>query len=182
MRIHRHRQKKPKYQIPGFKVNEKITAPEDRVVFDGEAQVMSTKKAIEMASERGMDLIEVSPKAEPPVCKVMEYGTFKYQKEKEIKKQRAASKEVEIKGIRISFKIGASDLDVRLQQAKKFLEKGHKLKIEMQLRGREREHKNRAKEIFNNFVELLKPDYDVKVESPVQFQSGRMNMIVARNK
>lgn len=181
MRIHRHRQRKPKYQIPNFKVNDKITAEKVRLVYDGGAEVMSTSKALQIAREAGQDLIEVSPKAEPPVCKIMEFGNFKYQKEKEMKKQRAASKEVEVKGIRLSFRIGSNDLQVRRNQAKKFLEKGHKLKIEMQLRGREREHRERAKEIFDNFIALLKEDYDIKVESGLKFQSGRLNMIVGRN-
>lgn len=182
MRIHRHRQYKPKFQIPGFNINQRIIAPEVRVIHEDTAKIMSVADALAKAEELGLDLIEVSPKANPPVCKLMEFGSFKYQKEKEIKKQRAASKEVELKGIRLSFRIGQNDLQIRVNQAKKFLEKGNKLKLEMQLRGREKEHKERAKEIFQNFVDILKTDYSVRIESPVQYQGGRMNMIVAREK
>lgn len=181
MRIHRHRQRKPKFDIPKFKKNESITAEEVRVIFDGENKVMKTKDAIALAKEQGLDLIEVSPKAQPPVCKVLDFGTFKYQKEKEAKKQRAASKEVEIKGIRLSFRIGENDLQVRLKQAKKFLEKGQKLRIELILRGREKAHKDRAEDILNGFIDRLKEDYDIRVESPVKRMGGRMNTIVARN-
>ncbi len=180
MRIHRHRHRKPKFEIPKFRVNEKITAPEVRVVHDGKQDVVPIKKALEMAEEVGLDLIEVSPKADPPVCKLMEFSTFKYQKEKEAKKQRAASKEVETKGIRISFKIGANDLEVRRKQAVKFLEKGHKIRIEMILRGREKAFRGRAQEITNTFIESLKTDFDVKVESPMKSMGGRMQTIVAR--
>lgn len=142
---------------------------------------MKTAEALKLAQERGLDLIEVSPKADPPVCKLLDFGTFKYQKEKEAKKQRAASKEVEIKGIRLSFRIGDNDLQVRLKQAKKFLEKGQKLRIELILRGREKAHKGRAEDVINNFIDLLKEDYDIRVESPVKRMGGRMNTIVARN-
>jgi translation initiation factor IF-3 len=110
----------------------------------------------------------------------MEFSTFKYQKEKEAKKQRAASKEVETKGIRISFKIGANDLEVRRKQAVKFLDKGHKIRIEMILRGREKAFRGRAQEITNTFIESLKADFDVKVESPMKSMGGRMQTIVAR--
>jgi len=182
MRIHRHRQYKPKLSIPTFRINERITVPEVRVIYNDTAQVLPIQEALELAQEQGLDLIEVSPKANPPVCKLMEFSNFKYQKEKEAKKQRAASKEVELKGIRLSFRIGQNDLQIRVNQAKKFLEKGNKLKLEMQLRGREKEHKERAKEIFESFVEMLRSDFSVRVESPVQYQSGRMNMIVARDK
>jgi len=181
MRIHRHRQRKPKYQIPRFNRNERITAPEVRVIFDGGQEVMPIEKALEKAAEEGLDLIEVSPKANPPVCKMMDYGTFKYQKEKEAKKQRAASKEVEVKGIRLSFKIGNNDLEVRRKQAAKFLDKGHKIRIEMILRGREKAHFDRAKEVIEGFINSLKEDYDIKVETPVKRMHGRLHTIVARN-
>ena len=180
MRIHRHRHRKPKFDIPKFKVNDKITAPEVRVVLEGENKVMPTSEAIELAEEQGLDLIEVSPKANPPVCKIMDYGSFKYQKEKEAKKQRAAAKEVEIKGIRLSMKIGQNDFDVRLKQARKFLDKGQKLRLELILRGREKAHRNRASDVFVRFTEELKKDYDIRVESPTKSLGNRMQTIISR--
>lgn len=184
MRIHRHRRRAPKHQIPNFRTNEKIDVPEVRVIDDeGVMQgVMPTEKAIELAQEKGLDLIEVSPKAEPPVCKIIEYSNFKYQKEKEAKKQRAQSKAVEVKGVRLSLKIGTNDLNVRLNQAKKFLEKGNKVRIEMILRGREKAHADRGRELINHFIELIGKDYEVKVESPVKAMHGRMNTTIARVK
>lgn len=182
MRIHRHRQRKPKFQIPQYRRNERITAPEVRVVSaDGETEVMPIEKALKAAQEQGLDLIEVSPKAQPPVCKIMDFSTFKYQKEKEAKKQRAQSKEVEVKGIRLSLRIGKNDLEVRKRQTKKFLEKGHKIRIEMILRGREKAHADRAREIINQFIESLKDDYDIRVETPVKKMHGKLHTIIARS-
>jgi len=180
MRIHRHRQHKPRILIPQFNINEKITAKEVRVVGPDINGVLSLKEALSKAKDLGLDLVEVSPKANPPVCKILDYGTFKYQKEKEIKKQRAASKEVEIKGIRISLRIGDGDRDIRLKKAKAFLDDGKKLRIELILRGRERGYRDRAIMVMNDFVKLIKETHDVRVESPVKSQGGRMQTIVSR--
>lgn len=180
MRIHRHRQRKPKYKIPNFKVNEKIPADTVRLIHGDFNEVLSLKDAIAKAREFGMDLIEVSPKADPPVCKAMDFGTFKYQKVKEAKKQRAQSKEVEVKGIRLKYRISVGDLDVRRNQALKFLEKGHKVKIEMPLRGREREHKDRAKSIIMDFIESLKETYEIRIDTMPEYQGNRFNAIVGR--
>lgn len=180
MRIHRHRQRKPKYQIPRFNINEKIPADEVRLIHEGFNDILPLAKAIEKARELGMDLIEVSPKANPPVCKIMDFGTFKYQKVKEAKKQRAQSKEVEVKGIRLKYRISVGDLDVRRKQAAKFLEKGHKVKIEMPLRGREREHKDRAKEIINTFIDTLRSDFEIRVDTEPTYQGDRFNAIIGK--
>ena len=180
MRIHRHRHRKPKFEIPQFKINEKITAEEVRVVFDGKADVLKIADALQMARDEGMDLIEVSPKAQPPVCKLMDYGSFKYQKEKEAKKQRAAQKEVEIKGIRLSMRIGDDDMAVRRKQAAKFLDKGQKVRIEMILRGREKAHRQRASETIHQFIELLRDDYDIRVESPLKNMGNRIHTLISK--
>jgi len=180
MRIHRHRRRKPKYDIPKFKANEKIPTDTVRLIHEDFNEVLPLQKAIEKAREFGMDLIEVSPKADPPVCKIMDYGTFKYQKVKEAKKQRAQSKEVEVKGIRLKYRISVGDLEVRRNQALKFLEKGHKVKIEMQLRGREKEHKQRAKDIINDFIDSLRETYEIRVDSEPEDQGNKFNAIIGR--
>lgn len=182
MRIHRHRRGQPKYNLPQYKTNDQIKSPEVRLIHEDFSDVVPISDALARAREAGLDLIEISPKANPPVCKIMDHSNFKYQKEKEAKKQRAQSKEVELKGIRLSFRIGESDLEVRRKQAKKFFEKGHKLKIEMQLRGREREHKQRAQDIINNFIDLLREDFEIRIESPVAFQGNRFQAVIAREK
>lgn len=182
MRIHRHRQRKSKFTIPEYRVNEKIDVPEVRVVDENAVSldVMPTERAIALARERGLDLIEVSPKANPPVCKFADAGHFKYQKEKEVRKQRAQSKEVETKGIRLSMRIGTGDLMIRVEQAAKFMERGDKVKAEMMLRGRERAHFDVAKEVFGQFTTELGKHYQLKVEQPLKNQEGKLFMVLAR--
>lgn len=182
MRIHRHRHRKSQFSIPGFRVNEAITSPEVRVIAadDGMIGVLTIEEALRKAEEAGLDLIEVSPKAEPPVCRIMDFGSFKYQKEKEIKKQRAQSKEVEVKGIRLSLRIGEGDLNIRLEQAKKFMEKGNKVRAEIILRGREKAHGERALEVVKRFHQMLSETYQLRVESPPKNLNGKIQMIMAR--
>jgi translation initiation factor IF-3 len=182
MRIHRHRASRPKFNIPKFNINERIHAEEVRVI-DGEGAllgVMKTSEALTLAKEKELDLVEVSPKARPPVCKILDFGQFKYQKEKDAKKQRAQSKEVDIKGIRLTFRIGEHDRGVRLKQALKFLERGDKIKIELVLRGREKAHKVLAKEAVVAFSKDIKETYEIRIEQDVAFQGNRVTMIVAR--
>ncbi len=182
MRIHRHRVRKPKYDVPTYRINDEITVEEVRVIGaeDESLGVMKTVAAITKAVAEGFDLVEVSPKAVPPVCRFIDYGAFKYQKEKEARKAKAQSKEVEIKGIRLTVRIGAHDFDVRKEQAFKFLERGDKLKLEMVLRGREKAHSNLGREVMEKFVEAIKVKYPVRIESPFSAQGGRLTMIVAR--
>jgi translation initiation factor IF-3 len=182
MRIHRHRSRKPRLDIPVYKINNRIKSEEVRVIDleKGDLGVMPTAKAIEMAVAKEMDLVEVSPKAKPPVCRILDYGQFKYQKEKEAKKRKALSAEVELKGIRLSVRIGDHDRSVRLSQTKKFFEKGNKVKVEMPLRGREKAHKDVAQKVMEAFLEELKKDYEIRVEQTIKFQAGRMTMIIAR--
>lgn len=182
MRIHRHRVRKPKYDVPKYNVNDQIKAPEVRVV-DHEGKplgVLATETAIEAARVAGFDLVEVSPKANPPVCRFIDYGQFRYQKEKEARKQKSQGKEVEVKGIRLSVRIGEHDLNVRKEQAFKFLERGDKLKIEIVLRGREKAHADIAREVITKFMGMLKEKYPLRVEQAASLQMGRLTTIVAR--
>lgn len=182
MRIHRHRSRKPRLDIPVYKVNARIKSEEVRL-FGAEGEplgVVPTEEALKLAVAKEMDLVEVSPKANPPVCKILDYGQFKYQKEKEAKKRKAQSAEVEIKGIRLSVRIGPGDFDVRLKQALKFLEKGNKIKVELPLRGREKAHRGVAMKVMADFLEKIKETYPIRVEQTVKYQSGRLTMILAR--
>ncbi len=183
MRIHKHRRfQAPKFAPQVYKANAAIAASEVRVI-DNEGQplgVMTIEEALRLAEERECDLIEVSPKAEPPVCKLGDYGQFKYQKEKEARKQRAQSKEVEIKGIRLGLRIGEGDLNIRVSQGAKFFEQGDKIKVEMILRGRERAYQIQAQEVFAKYIEKLGEHYPVKIESPVKAQGGKLHAIIAR--
>ncbi|MFA6131792.1 MAG: translation initiation factor IF-3 [Patescibacteria group bacterium] len=182
MRIHRHRFRKPKFDIPEYRVNEEITAPELRVIDEAGQPlgVISTIEAIRIAAEKGFDLVEVSPKAEPPVAKILDHGQFKYQKEKEVRKQKVQSHEVDTKGIRLSVRIGEHDLEIRRLQAKKFLERGDKIRPEIVLRGREKAHTDLAEEIIKGFVKSLEIYFPLRIEQPISKMNGRVTTTVAR--
>lgn len=116
---------------------------------------MPTYRALSLAKEKELDLVEVSPISRPPICKIMDYGQYQYKQEKAGRKQKAKMKKVGIKGIRISFKIDEHDLEVRRKLAKKFFEQGHKVRVEMLLRGREKAHQDIARETMQKFVDSL---------------------------
>jgi len=181
-----YRRPKPQPKVEMFHINEHISVPEVRVINDeGENfGVMTTSEALKLAQEQEMDLVEVFPKANPPVAKITDYGRMKYQKEKYLHKQKARQKKVEVKDIRLSPRISPHDLEMRLNQGIKFLEKGHKLKIEMILRGREKQLKDKAMEIINNFYKKLteREDFKLALEQNLTRQANGFNMIVVNKK
>lgn len=182
MRISRKRRYTKPPEQAHYRVNRHITAPEVRVI-DEEGKhvgIMPIAAALALAEERGYDLVEISPKEQPPVVRLIAYGQFKYEKEKEARKQKARQKEVEVKGIRLSLRIGEHDLSVRREQAKKFLERGDKVQIEIVLRGRERQHVDLARGIMENFVNALKATLPVAVEQPFSKQGGRLTLLIAK--
>jgi len=139
-----------------FRINERIFANELMVIDENGVNlgVMSKGKAIEEAKSRELDLIEVSPKANPPIAKFMDYGSYKYQKEKQERKQKARQKTVETKTVKISPRISQHDLEIRAKQAGNFLLDGNKVRIEMQLRGRENQHVDFAKDNIKKLIEI----------------------------
>lgn len=139
---------------------------------------MSIDRALALARERGLDLVEVAPNAKPPVCKLLDYGAYQYRIEKAERKQKAHQKKIEVKGVRLSFKIGDHDLGHRVSIAKKFLEEGNKVKIEMILRGRENAHRDYAEGIFKKFLAQL--ESDVIIESPFSRQGNRVSLLIGR--
>lgn len=183
MRIHYRRKRfVPRDEGMLYRHNLQIRVPEVRVI-DEEGTflgVMPTAKAVAIATERGFDLVEVSPKEQPPVCKLLDFGAFKYQKDKEFKQQKAHAKKVEVKGIRLSVKIGQHDLDNRLNQAIKFLEDGQKVKIEIMLRGREKAHANIALGKIYDFIKLIGATYELYTEQPPKHQGNNVSAIVGR--
>ncbi|MCF7847080.1 MAG: translation initiation factor IF-3 [Candidatus Gracilibacteria bacterium] len=127
-------------------------------VTDAEGEmlgVMRTSEALMKSEAAGADLVEVSPKATPPVCKIIEYGKFLYALKKKEQQTRKANKTREQKGIRLTFKIDVGDLDRQRKQAEKFLEEGHPVRVQMRLRGRERAHTDLAVQKLNGFLESL---------------------------
>lgn len=183
MRISRKRHSYSKPEALQYRANEQLRLlPEVRVIDENSVNlgVLPTDKALEIAVERGYDLVEVSPKANPPIARIMDFGHFKYEKEKEARKQKIKSHNVEVKGIRLSLRIGAHDMEVRREQAKRFLEKGDKVQIEIVLRGREKQYASLAKTVMDKFFELLKQDYNVAIEQPFAKQGGRLTIVVGR--
>lgn len=143
--------------ISELMINEQIRDKEVRVVgADGEQiGVMSAREAQKIADEAGLDLVKIAPNAKPPVCKVIDYGKYRYElarKEKDAKKKQ---KTVEVKEIRISPNIEANDLNTKMNAAKKFLTKGNKVKVTLRFRGREMAHMNNSKHILDDFAEQL---------------------------
>lgn len=185
MRISRHRRFRPRdEQIiqHKYRVNHFINVPELRVIDENGENlgVISTSKALALAEERGFDLVEVNPVAAPPIAKILNYGQFKYEKEKELKKQKSRSKEVEVKGIRLSNRIGAHDKDIRLKQASEFLQEGNKVKIEIILKGRERQFAHIANEVILKFVEAVKLVTPCQIEQPLSRQGGKISLVIAK--
>lgn len=183
MRIHyRRRRFIPKDEGMLYRHNHQIKVPEVRVI-DEEGNflgVMPTAQAIAAAEEKGFDLVEVSPKENPPVCKILDFGAFKYQKDKEYKQQKAHAKKVEVKGIRLSVKIGQHDLEMRESQAIKFLEDGQKVKVEIILRGREKAHADIAIAKIADFLKQISKTYELYTEQAPKNQGGNVSAIVGR--
>lgn len=172
---------KPKLE-KRFKINDLIKVPEVSVINENGENIgiISTFKAREMALELGMDLVEVNPVAEPPVCKIMNYGQFKYEQEKKAHKQKIQQKKIDTKGVRLSVRISEHDFNVRIEQATKFLLKGDKLKIELLLKGREKAHPEKAREIINVFVQKLQENKEMNLisEQDLTMQGGKFIMIL----
>lgn len=162
-------------------INRQIIAKEVRVIDEAGQQlgVMLLEKAWQIAQERGLDLIQVTERVEPPVCKVMDYGKYIYQQQK---KEKAAKPRIGgiIKGIRLGFGISQHDLEVRAHQAEKFLKAGNKIRIEMRLRGREKALGNFAKEKINKFLENLAGFIPYKIEKELKRELNGFNMIISK--
>jgi len=140
---------------------------------------LSLQEALQMAQERNLDLIQVTEKAEPPVCKIMDYGKYQYQlqkKEKAVKVKHAG----EMKGIRLGFNISLHDMEVKANQAQKFLKKGNKVRIEMRLRGREKALQNIAKEKMKHFFEMLEKLLPLKIERELKKEPRGFTTIISK--
>jgi len=133
---------------------------------------------LELAREKGLDLIEIAPNVRPPVCRIMDYGKYQYQKTREERKQKTKQKRIEVKGIRISFRISRHDLETKAKQANKFLDQGHKVRIEMILRGREKGLFGMAREKLNEFIKFISPE--VKIEQEIKKQPRGLTVGVTK--
>lgn len=140
---------------------------------------MPTSQALQIAEEAGVDLVEISPKADPPVAKVVDWGKYQYQKMKEQQKNRKNSKQNELKQMRFGLKIGSGDLTIKLRKVREFLAAGHKVRIQIFYRGREMAHKDLGYEMIDRIMELLDEDA-VAEHKPIM--AGRNLSMVIRSK
>jgi len=178
--------KPKKVQEKAFCANQNIKAPYVYLIDQEGENVgkIKTEKAILIAKEFDLDLVEVNPKADPPVARIIDLGQLKYKKEKQIKLQKSKQKKSELKEVRLSVNIGEHDFNVRLKNAIKFLEKGNKLKISLTLKGREKAHPEKGVEIVKKFSDNLKniDSLDLTEEQALTKQGGRYTMILINGK
>lgn len=163
-------------------INGQIRDKEVRVISeDGEQLgIMSSKDAMKLAKEAELDLVKIAPKAQPPVCKIIDYGKYKYElarKEKEAKKKQ---KTVEVKEVRLSPNIDTNDLNTKVNNAKKFISKGNKVKVTLRFRGREMAHMQQSKHILDDFAGLL-ADIAV-IEKPAKQEGRSMSMVLTEKR
>lgn len=141
--------------------------------------IMSRQEALQLAEDAGVDLVEISPNADPPVAKIIDWGKYQYQKMKEQQKNRKNSKQSELKQMRFGLKIGAGDLEIKLRKIRGFLADGHKVRIQIVYRGREMAHKELGYDMINRIIAQL--ENDAVVEQQPQM-TGRNLSIVIRSK
>ncbi|MCI8773110.1 MAG: translation initiation factor IF-3 [Lachnospiraceae bacterium] len=163
-------------------MNEQIRDKEVRVIGeDGEQLgIMSSKEAMRLAEEAGVDLVKIAPTAKPPVCKIVDYGKFKYEQTRKEKEAKKKQKVIEIKEIRLSPNIDTNDLNTKVSAARKFITKGDRVKVTLRFRGREMTHMNNSKHILDDFAEALS---DIAVMEKAPKVEGRsMTMFLAEKR
>lgn len=169
----------PRKSDDGPRVNREITAKEIRLIgADGEMRgVTSPREAMLLAEEVGLDLIEISPNAEPPVCKIGDYGKFKYEMQKKAAEARKKQKVIDIKEIKLRPTIDDHDFEIKMRNAQAFLKEGDKVKITMRFRGREAAHQDIAHGVLNRVKTILEPLG--KIEQEAKFEGRQMTMMFA---
>ncbi len=163
-------------------INEQIRDREVRLIGENGEQlgIMSSREAMALAQQAELDLVKIAPTAKPPVCKIIDYGKFRYElvrKEKEAKKKQ---KVTEVKEIRLSPNIDSNDLNTKANQARKFLAHGDKVKVALKFRGREMAHMNTGKQILDDFAELLQDC--ATVDKPAKLEGRNMIMFLTEKK
>ena len=163
-------------------INEQIRDREVRLIgADGEQLgIVSSREAQKIADEAGLDLVKIAPNAKPPVCKVIDYGKYRYEQARKEKDAKKKQKTVELKEIRLSPNIEANDLNTKINAAKKFISKGDRVKVTLRFRGREMAHMNTSKHILDDFAQALA---DVAVVDKAPKVEGRsMTMFLAEKR
>lgn len=161
-------------------MNHEIRATELRVIDESGEQIgiVSKGEALRIASDRGLDLVEISPNAKPPVAKIVDWGKYNYQRTKQLQKNRRNTKVMDVKQMRFGLKIGDHDLEVKLKKVAKFLEEGHKVKLIIFYRGRELAHKDLGFKLARRVIESFGEDINVDQEPQL---SGKQLIFVIRS-
>lgn len=162
-------------------INEQIRDREIRLIgADGEQLgIMSAREAMRLAAEAELDLVKIAPAAKPPVCKIIDYGKFRYEQARKEKEAKKKQKTVELKEVRLSPNIDTNDLNTKVNNARKFISKGNKVKITLRFRGREMAHVQQSKHILDDFAKLLE---DIAVVEKSAKMVGRSMSIVLAEK
>ncbi len=168
--------------ISDLMINEQIRDKEVRLIGENGEQlgIMSAREALRLAEEAELDLVKIAPTAKPPVCKIVDYGKYRYEQVRREKEARKKQKVIEIKEIRLSPNIDTNDLNTKVNAARKFLSKGDRVKITLRFRGREMAHMNNSRHILDDFAESLS---DIAVVEKAPKVEGRsMTMFLAEKK
>ena len=161
-----------------MRINEEIRAREVRVIANGGEQlgIMSSRDALKLALENHLDLVEIAPTAKPPVCRIMDYGKYRYEQQKREKEARKKQKTFDIKEVKLRPGIEDHDFNVKYKNAVRFLEDGDKVKVTLRFRGREMAHMGASKHILDDFAENLK---DIaSVEKPPKLEGKSMSCLL----
>jgi translation initiation factor IF-3 len=169
----------PEREPTGPRINEAIRAREIRLIDEtgNNVGVVARQDAMDRAVAAGMDLVEISPDAQPPVCKILDYGKFKYQEQKKAAEARKRQKIVEIKEIKMRPNIDDHDYEVKMKSIKRFFEEGDKVKVTLRFRGREMAHQSIGMDVLRRVRAELEPIS--KVESEPRFEGRQMVMVLA---
>ena len=168
--------------IADLMINEQIRDKEVRVIGENNEQlgIMSLDEARRLAEEAGVDLVKIAPNAAPPVCRIIDYGKFRYEQSRKEKEAKKKQKVIEIKEIRMSPNIDTNDLNTKIAAARKFLSKGDRVKVTLRFRGREMAHMNNSKYILDDFAQALE---DVAVVEKAPKVEGRtLTMFLAEKR
>lgn len=159
-----------------LQINEEIRDKEIRVIGDDGAQlgIMTARAAVELAAEKGLDLVKIAPQATPPVCRIMDYGKYRFEQAKREKEARKNQKVIDIKEVRLSINIDTHDFETKVNQAKRFLGDGDKVKASIRFRGREMAHSAMGIEIMKRFADACADVCVVEKEPKLEGRSMLM--------
>ena len=163
-------------------INEQIRDKEIRLIGESGEQlgIMSSREALKLAEEAGLDLVKIAPTAKPPVCKIVDYGKYRYELARKEKDAKRKQKVIEVKEIRMSPNIDTNDLNTKVGAARKFLEKGNRVKVTLRFRGREMVHMSTSKHILDDFAQMLSDIAVVEKMPKVEGRSMIMFLTVKR--